>query len=148
MRNSPHVNVTGPNKRLRFAWWATRFALWINGIEAHDITTKRQLLPGSVQGVVIGGGDDIEPEHYGLSPLCQDRWRRSLRPRSRWRSCAVHWRGRCLLWGTVDVVDTSHLKEILGTRALLVNSLHNQAVDRVAEGLRAPPRWLYSSHKE
>jgi putative glutamine amidotransferase len=63
----PIVVVTGPHKKLRFGWWATRLMLWIQGLEGHYITPQRTVIPQNVKGVIIGGGDDIEPEHYGLT---------------------------------------------------------------------------------
>jgi putative glutamine amidotransferase len=63
----PLVIVTGPDKRLRFGWWAARFMLWTCGLEARYVTPARPHYPASAVGVVIGGGDDVQPEHYGLT---------------------------------------------------------------------------------
>jgi putative glutamine amidotransferase len=63
----PLVIVTGPQKRLRFGWWAARFMLWICGLRACYVTPRRPHYPDAVAGVVIGGGDDVDPRHYGLS---------------------------------------------------------------------------------
>ena len=63
----PLVVVTGPHKRLRFGWWATRFMLGRVGLRAHYVTPARPDLPRGVAGVVIGGGDDVQPRHYGLA---------------------------------------------------------------------------------
>lgn len=64
--NRPLVIVTGPDTKLRFGWWATHFVLWLSGVRAHYVTPARPELPDNVAGVVIGGGDDVDPRHYGL----------------------------------------------------------------------------------
>ena len=64
---TPLVVVTGPDKRLTFGWWATRLQLWRVGIRAVYVTPNRPELPNKVSGVIIGGGDDIDPRHYGLT---------------------------------------------------------------------------------
>lgn len=61
----PLVVVTGPHKKLRFAWWGTRLMLWLSGLKGHYVTSANAGYPPNVRGVVIGGGDDINPEHYG-----------------------------------------------------------------------------------
>ena len=69
-KNRVHTNtrviVTGPDKRLRFGWWATRFMLFLVGLRGVYVTPKTRVLPDDAGGVIIGGGDDIAPEHYGL----------------------------------------------------------------------------------
>jgi putative glutamine amidotransferase len=62
----PLVIVTGPDKKLRFGWWATRFMLWSCGLRARYVTPASPRYPPGVVGVVISGGDDIQPKHYGL----------------------------------------------------------------------------------
>lgn len=61
----PLVVVTGPHRRLRFAWWATHFMLWLQGVRAVYLTSRSSYPVGPISGIVIGGGNDIEPEHYG-----------------------------------------------------------------------------------
>ena len=63
---APLIAVTGPGKRLRFGWWATRLMLMFTGTRSIYLTSKTPVSTEPVQGVVIGGGDDIEPVHYGL----------------------------------------------------------------------------------
>jgi putative glutamine amidotransferase len=62
----PLVIVTGPHKKLRFGWWASRFMLWTCGLRAHYVTPASPRYPPGVVGVVISGGDDIQPRHYGV----------------------------------------------------------------------------------
>jgi len=39
--------------------------LWLCGLRGVYLTARHSALPRSIRGVIIGGGDDIEPEHYG-----------------------------------------------------------------------------------
>jgi putative glutamine amidotransferase len=41
--------------------------LWFFGLRGYYLTSASADYPANVRGVVIGGGDDIEPEHYGAS---------------------------------------------------------------------------------
>jgi putative glutamine amidotransferase len=66
-KEAPLVVVTGPDKRLKFGWWATRIQLWRVGIRAVYVTPKRPNLPSNASGVIISGGDDIDPQHYGVT---------------------------------------------------------------------------------
>lgn len=61
----PKVLVTGPAKTMTYAWWATRFMLSLFGFRAVYLTASSPTIPQGIKGVIIGGGDDIEPEHYG-----------------------------------------------------------------------------------
>lgn len=63
----PLIAVTGPHKRLTFGWWATRLLLQSVGCHAHYITAATSSIPPGINGVIIGGGDDIDPKHYGDS---------------------------------------------------------------------------------
>ncbi|MGV6806423.1 MAG: gamma-glutamyl-gamma-aminobutyrate hydrolase family protein [bacterium] len=62
----PVVVVTGPDKLLRFGWWGTRIMLYLVGLKGHYVRPGRPELPDNVRGVIIGGGSDIDPEHYGF----------------------------------------------------------------------------------
>lgn len=41
--------------------------LWRCGLRGHYVTPQRPELPDNVRGVIIGGGDDVNPDHYGLT---------------------------------------------------------------------------------
>ncbi len=58
------IGVTGPDSRLPLAWWCTRLAVSLAGGRACHLTPTRPRPPGPLAGVIIGGGDDIEPELY------------------------------------------------------------------------------------
>ncbi|HKJ05331.1 MAG TPA: type 1 glutamine amidotransferase [Geopsychrobacteraceae bacterium] len=61
----PHVGVTGSARRWAPAWWCTRFAFWLIGAKAIRISVNHPAEESSLAALVIGGGNDISPEHYG-----------------------------------------------------------------------------------
>lgn len=65
MSNRCLVIVTGPKKRFPIGWWATRFSLMLCGVRCHYVTELEDLPSEAIHGVIIGGGDDIDPQHYG-----------------------------------------------------------------------------------
>lgn len=76
MRNSkPLIGITGPDKGGAAAWWLTRFGVWQAGGRAVRITPARE--GGGVEalaldGLIVGGGADVDPKLYGES-LLEDR---------------------------------------------------------------------------
>jgi putative glutamine amidotransferase len=65
------VVVTGPRKTWKFGWWATKFQLWRVGLRGVYVCPGRANFPARLHGVIIGGGDDIDPTHYGASGLAE-----------------------------------------------------------------------------
>lgn len=65
MQHKPLIVVTGSKKRFPLGWWATRFCLTLSGVRCHHVTEFSELPAEHVHGIVIGGGDDIDPKHYG-----------------------------------------------------------------------------------
>lgn len=63
----PLIAVTGPHRRITLGWWTTRLVLGLLGCRSCYLTARSTHLPRGVRGVVIGGGDDIDPSHYGLA---------------------------------------------------------------------------------
>ena len=61
----PVIVVTGPNKKWRFGWWATRFQLWRVGVRGVYVCPGHEQLPECLHGIIIGGGDDIYPQPDG-----------------------------------------------------------------------------------
>lgn len=64
MANRPLVGVTGNARRWAPSWWCTSFALRILGARPVRITVKHGLGSESLDAIIIGGGNDIGPEHY------------------------------------------------------------------------------------
>ncbi len=66
MVTRPTVGVTGNAKAWSPSWWCTRLALRLAGATPVRLTVRHaQPAPETLDGLVIGGGDDISPEHYG-----------------------------------------------------------------------------------
>ncbi len=65
MASRPYVGVTGSARHWAPAWWCTRFALWLVGAKAIRISVKHVAEEHTLAALVIGGGNDIGPEHYG-----------------------------------------------------------------------------------
>jgi len=65
MRKKRRIGVTGNSRRFAPSWLCTRLALRLVGAQAVRISVRHD--PGNVDlhGLIIGGGDDISPEHYG-----------------------------------------------------------------------------------
>ncbi len=66
MAQRPLVGVTGNNRRWAPGWWCTALALRLCGAIPVRLSTRHawphRRLPDAL---VIGGGNDISPEHYG-----------------------------------------------------------------------------------
>lgn len=82
----PLVGVTGPDKGGLAAWLCTWLAVRRAGGRACRITPSRQRSPMGLDALVIGGGSDVDPRHYGQQRL---ELRESIREQ---RSERVWWR--------------------------------------------------------
>jgi putative glutamine amidotransferase len=68
LRRRAIVGVTGPDAGGEAAWQFTRFAVWLAGGHAVRITPKRPRRITGLDGLIIGGGADVDPELYGEEP--------------------------------------------------------------------------------
>ncbi|WP_116365765.1 gamma-glutamyl-gamma-aminobutyrate hydrolase family protein [Parahaliea mediterranea] len=59
----PVIGVTGADGHLPVAWWFIRWALWRCGAKAVRMTPRRDAT-AVLDGVIISGGDDIDPGLY------------------------------------------------------------------------------------
>lgn len=59
------IGVTGPDARLPWAWWATRWHLARHGANLRRFTPGGDRDLRGCAGFVIGGGTDIDPAIYG-----------------------------------------------------------------------------------
>jgi putative glutamine amidotransferase len=57
--------VTGNDRRWAPGWWCARFALFLAGASAERISVRHPPSGKPLDALVIGGGNDIGPEHYG-----------------------------------------------------------------------------------
>lgn len=60
----PLIGVTGGDTRVPIAWWFIRWALLRCGARVCHLTPKNPAPPAPMDGVVISGGDDIDPRLY------------------------------------------------------------------------------------
>jgi putative glutamine amidotransferase len=65
MAKRPRIGVTGNGRRWAPSWWCTRLALRLAGAIPERISVRHPPSGQPLDGLVIGGGNDISPEHYG-----------------------------------------------------------------------------------
>ncbi|MEQ9363820.1 MAG: gamma-glutamyl-gamma-aminobutyrate hydrolase family protein [Leptospirales bacterium] len=65
----PVIGVTGPSAGGWPAWFFTRLAVWRAGGRALRITIKNPRDADELDGLIVGGGADIDPRLYGAEPL-------------------------------------------------------------------------------
>ena len=65
MAERPRIGVTGNSRRWAPSWWCTRLALWLAGGVPERISTRHAPSGQPLAALIIGGGNDISPEHYG-----------------------------------------------------------------------------------
>jgi putative glutamine amidotransferase len=64
MVERPRVGVTGNARRWSPAWWCTQTALRLAGATPERISVRHRPGDEPLDALVIGGGNDISPEHY------------------------------------------------------------------------------------
>ncbi|UYG06600.1 gamma-glutamyl-gamma-aminobutyrate hydrolase family protein [Halomonas sp. M4R1S46] len=60
----PLIGITTSDRKSRIAWWFDWFAVWRHGGRPLRLSPARPR-PAALDGLIIGGGDDIEAHHYG-----------------------------------------------------------------------------------
>ena len=65
MAERPRVGVTGNARRWAPSWWCTSLALRLAGAVPERISVRHSPSGRPLSALVIGGGNDISPEHYG-----------------------------------------------------------------------------------
>lgn len=63
-KTKPVIGVTGPRTGGMSAWWFTAFAIWLQGGKPVRIHVDKPL-KDKLDGLVLGGGADINPDQYG-----------------------------------------------------------------------------------
>lgn len=66
-KGRPLIGITGPDKGGTAAWWFTRFAVWLQGGKSVRIRPSEPHRGIDLDGLILGGGADINPERYGQS---------------------------------------------------------------------------------
>lgn len=64
MAERPRVGVTGVARRWSPGWWCTAIALRLTGAVPERISVRHRPSGKPLEALIIGGGDDIGPEHY------------------------------------------------------------------------------------
>ncbi|NJO55694.1 MAG: type 1 glutamine amidotransferase [Rhodospirillales bacterium] len=67
MRDRPVIGVTSSRHRGRIMWWFNRFAVWRAGGHAIRLEPHRQVDWDALDGLILGGGEDISADLYGGS---------------------------------------------------------------------------------
>lgn len=65
MAERPRVGVTGNGRRWAPGWWCAWIALRLAGARPVRISVRHSPGARPLAGLIIGGGNDIGPEHYG-----------------------------------------------------------------------------------
>ena len=77
----PVIGVTGPDSGGLFSWLFLRMALLRFGARVVRISPKRPHSARELDGLIIGGGADVDPELYGETVLAHVNYERAhLRP--------------------------------------------------------------------
>ena len=63
-QEQPLIGVTGPDGWYHIAWRCSRYALGRAGARVVRLTPRRRFPVPVLDGVVVGGGDDIDPALY------------------------------------------------------------------------------------
>lgn len=90
MQRRPLIGVTGPDKGGKMAWLMTAWALRRCGAEALRITPEQAGDETRLDGLIIGGGTDVDPFHYGeerMAKISQLLPQRKSLPRKLLDSC-------------------------------------------------------------
>ncbi|MDX1671913.1 MAG: gamma-glutamyl-gamma-aminobutyrate hydrolase family protein [Balneolaceae bacterium] len=64
MRHRPKIGVTGPDRGGTAAWLFTKLAVMLQGGKAVRIRPSDRSYPDDLDGLILGGGADIDPERY------------------------------------------------------------------------------------
>jgi putative glutamine amidotransferase len=65
----PIIGVTGPDHGGESAWWFSRLAVWMGGGHAVRITPLHPRAIETLEGLILGGGADVDPKLYDLEDV-------------------------------------------------------------------------------
>lgn len=71
-RNRPTIGVTGPDNGGGVAWFFTALSIWLAGGKPVRITPGRSKTADGLQGLVIGGGADVDPTIYEQENMIEE----------------------------------------------------------------------------
>jgi len=64
MKERARIGITGNARRWAPSWWCASLALRLCGIEVERINVRKRWSGRPLHALIIGGGNDISPEHY------------------------------------------------------------------------------------
>lgn len=64
MVKRPQIGVSGNAKRWSPSWWCTALSLILAGATPKRISVRHNQNIDLIDALIVGGGDDISPEHY------------------------------------------------------------------------------------
>ncbi len=64
MSRRPLIGITSSRRGGRFMWWFNRFSVWRHGGRARRLVAGKRFDPAELDGLIVGGGDDIGPMLY------------------------------------------------------------------------------------
>lgn len=65
MKGKVRIGITGNARRWAPSWWCASLALRLCGVEPERINVRQRWSGKPLHGLIVGGGNDISPEHYG-----------------------------------------------------------------------------------
>lgn len=71
-KTNPVIGVTGPERGGTAAWLFTRLGVWLQGGKAIHLTTSKRHNIEDLDGLILGGGADVDPQHYGQQYSFED----------------------------------------------------------------------------
>lgn len=71
-KKKPVIGVTGPDKGGGAAWFFTRLSVWMAGGKPKRITPSHPASIDQIDGLILGGGADVDPERYGAEVKDED----------------------------------------------------------------------------
>ncbi len=83
-RNRPTIGITGPDRGGTAAWLFTALGVRLAGGKPVRITPSRPRTADGLQGLIIGGGADVDPDTYQQAHVLDEYLRQTIRhPRKR-----------------------------------------------------------------
>ncbi len=64
-KSRPLIGITGPDRGGAVAWYLTRMAVWLAGGRSVRVTPSQPRPKQPLDGLIIGGGADVDPALYG-----------------------------------------------------------------------------------
>lgn len=77
-RRTPTVGVTGPDRGGGMAWLFTALAVRLAGGKPVRITPSRPRTADGLQGLIIGGGADVDPDAYQQEHVIEEYLKRTI----------------------------------------------------------------------